>query len=213
MKKILSVAILSVLIFSTFTGCKKGSNDSFSLLSRKARITGVWNLTNADYEEKDVNSGDTEITSFSFDGANMTETVNGDGQTYKYSEKLTIDKDGTFKVVTEEEIDYWDNTNLQMAKGIREETMEGVWYFLDGNDALDVKNKERVEFLIEKFRQIDPDGDTFEYELSGKSNNWINIFLLDRLAKDEIVTLFDFIQTMGGDSFSKTGTKTYTKEK
>ncbi len=142
----------------------------------------------------------------------MTETLNGEGTTYKYSEKLTIEKDGTFKAVTEEEVEYWDNTNLQWAKGMSTETIEGVWFFLEGNDALDVKDKERVEFLVEKYKQVDSDGDTFEYEISGRSNSWTNLFLLDRLANDEIVVLFDYLQTMGGDSFSRTGTKTYTKE-
>ncbi len=212
MKKVLVFSLITVLIASTFAGCKKGENDPFSLLSRKARITGVWNLTSADYEEKDVNDGNTDVTSFSYDGENMTETTDGNGQTYKYSEELTIEKDGTFKTVTETEVEYWDNTNLQWTKGIRTETTEGVWYFLDGNDNLGVEKKERVEFLIEKYRQVDPDGDTFEYEMSGRSNSWVNIFLLDRLANDEIVTLFDFTQSWGGDSFTRSGTMTYTKE-
>jgi len=48
--------------------------------------------------------------------------------------------------------------------------------------------------------------------MSGRSNAFVNIILLDKLANDELVTLFDYIQTFGGDSYSKAGTMTYTKE-
>lgn len=212
MKRIISLTIISVLLLSTFAGCKKGENDPFSLLSRTARITGVWNLTSADYDITNVDDGGTEIETYTYDGTQMTMTVDGNGETYNYSEKITIDKDGTFTVVTEEDDDYFDMTDLVWKTGLEVETLEGVWYFLEGNDALDVKNKERVEFLVEKYKNVKPNGDTYEYEMAGLSNAFVNIILLDRLANDELVTLFDFIQTFGGDSYSKAGTMTYTKE-
>jgi len=212
MKKILSLSMISLLIASLFVGCKKGDNDPFSLLSRKARITGIWNLTSADYQEKDVDDDETDITNYTYDGTNMTETTDGEGETYAYSEKITINKDGTFKIVTEMAKKYFDSGSLTWKTGTQTETTEGVWYFLDGNKDLDVKNKERVEFLVEKYKKVDPDGDTFEYEMSGASNTFVNIILLDRLTNKEIVTMFDYIQSFGGDSFSKSGTMTYTKE-
>ena len=212
MKKLISLTIISAMVLSTFVGCKKGENDPFSLLSRTARITGVWNLTAADYNVTDVDDGDTDIESYTYNGTQMTMTEDGNGETYNYSEKITIDKDGTFVTITEEEIDYFDFNTLQTETGIRTETIEGVWYFLDGNKDLEVKNKERVEFLVEKFKQVDPDGDTYEYEMAGLSNAFVNIILLDKLANDELVTLFDYIQTFGGDSNSKAGTMTYSKE-
>ena len=212
MKKLLSYGILTLLITSLFVSCKKGENDPFSLLSRKARITGVWNLTSADYQEKEVDDGDTDITSYTYDGNKMTKTVDGTGETYTYSEKITINKDGTFEMVTEEEAEYYDFNTLSWKTGTETETVSGVWYFLDENKDLDVKNKERVEFLIEKYKNVDADGDTYEYEVSGASNNYVNIILLDKLANDEMVTMFDYIASWGGDTFSRTGTKTYTKE-
>lgn len=213
MKKIISLGFVVLLIASSFVGCKKGENDPFmSLLSRKARLTGIWNLTNADYEEKDVNDNGTDITSYSYDGSDMTETTDGSGDTYAYSEKITIDKNGTFEMVTSREKEYFDTGSLTWKTGTETETYSGVWYFLDKSKDLDVKNKERVEFLIEKYKKVKANGDTYEYEMSGASNTFVNIFLLDRLANKELVTLFDYIQTAGGDSYSMSGTKTYTKE-
>jgi len=210
MKKVLSLGMIALLIASSFIGCKKGDNDPLSLLSRKARLTGIWDLTSADYEEKDIDDSGTDITSYSYDGTNMTETTDGNGETYAYTEKITIEKDGTFTTVTEKEKEYYDGLNQKI--GTETETLTGVWYFLDGNKDLDVKNKERVEFLVEKYKRVKPNGDTFEYEISGASNAFVNIILLDRLANKEIVTMFDYIYTLGGDSSSKSGTMTYTKE-
>ncbi len=212
MKKSISLSLITLLIASFFAGCKKGDNDPFSLLSRKARITGVWNLTSADYEEKDVDDNGTDITSYTYDGTNMTKTIDGSGETYAYSEKITINKDGTFTNVTKKDKRYFDSGDLTWKTGTQTETLDGVWYFLSGNKDLDVKNKERVEFLVEKYKKVDPNGDTFEYEMSGASNAFVNILLLDRLANKEIITQFDYTQTLGGDSYSKSGTMTYTKE-
>ena len=60
---------------------------------------------------------------------------------------------------------------------------------------LDVKNKERVEFLVEGYTYdyADPDWDTYTESYAGKSNAFVYILVLDRLANKKIVALFDYI--------------------
>lgn len=211
MKKLLGLTLITMLIFAS-AGCKKGENDPFSLLTRKARITGVWNLTSADYKTVDIDDGTTETKNYAYDGTKLTVTVDGEGETIDYSELLTIEKDGTFKMVIDQATEYFDSGSFEWKTGISTETTEGVWYFLEGNDNLDVKNKERVEFLTENYKRVEPDGDTYEYSMSGKTNTFVTIILLNRLANDEIISSFDYTQTHGDDSYSKTGTMTYSKQ-
>lgn len=213
MRKTISLGLVLLIFASVFVGCKKGENDPFmSLLSRKARLTGVWNLTSADYDYTTVNGSNTTVYGYSYDGTQMTRTVDGTGTTYDYSEEITIEKDGTFKVVTKEEEDYWDDVAQEMKTGTNTETVSGLWYFVDGNKELDVKNKERVEFLMTDYKEVDPDGDTYECEYSGKSNPNVMIMLLDRLANKEITMLYDEEYSVGGDGNTKSGTMDYIRE-
>jgi len=213
MKKTINYLMAIALVSTVFIGCKKGENDPFlSFLSRTARITGVWNLSSADYEEVDTEDGESTTTSYSFENGSMTETTDGYGETYAYSEKVTIEKDGTFKVEVIEEVEWWSLETLQNETGNYQHIREGVWYFLEGNTNLDVKDKERVEFLIEKEKMIYPWGDTYETDYSGKSNSYVQILLLDKLANKEIVTLYDSERSEGSDSEVKSGSSTYTRE-
>jgi hypothetical protein len=213
MKKAINYLMAIALIATVFIGCKKGENDPFlSLLSRTARITGVWNLSSADYQIVETEDAESTTTSYSFENGSMTETVDGYGKTYAYSQKVTIEKDGTFKIEVLEEIEWWNPGTFENEKGNDEYILEGVWYFLDGNNALDVKDKERVEFLIEKEKLIRPWGDTFETDYSGKANSYVQIFLLDKLANKEIVTLYDSEKTEGTYSEVQSGSSTYTGE-
>jgi len=208
MKKLVTISILAIFVFSTFIGCKKGANDPFSLSSRKARIVGEWELSEADYKNV-YNDGS---QNYDFNGSMMTilQVSNGetDTYTYTYSETVKINKDGTF----ESEITkiYPDNG------GTYHEEVEGLWYFLDGNDELEVKNKERVEFLaLKSTRTYTSDGSTNTYfdEYDGKSNSNVFILLLDKLAKDQLITLFDYeTRDEDGDFYSVEGSKTYEKQ-
>ena len=214
MKKTIHYLMAIALIATIFVGCKKGENDPFlSLLSRTARITGVWNLSSADYDH--IYTGDGDGTySYSFDGTQMTRTYDGDGITYDYSEKVTIEKDGTFKIEIEEEDLFW-NYNFesgQYESGVWKTTIEGVWYFLEGNSDLEVKDKERVEFLVENYKEVNPDGETEEISFSGKSNSYDQLILLDKLANKEMVSLYDYEESAGSETYRETGTSTYTRE-
>ncbi|MCF6367199.1 MAG: RHS repeat protein [Bacteroidales bacterium] len=214
MKTIKSIGLIFLILATSIIGCKKGENDpGLSLLSRKARLSGEWNLSSAEFEFKKTDPDGTTVTSYSYDGANMTETTDGEGKTYVYSEKVTIDKDGTFTIVIEKEITYSQNQT-----GINKTTLEGYWYFIDGIKNTDIKNKERVEFFIQKYTNIHPSGDTEIIESSGsipiieeRGFSGIEILLLDRLAKKEMTTLYDSEVIIDGETRTYTGIKDYTQ--
>lgn len=210
-KKILTVGLAIIMFASIFMGCKKGENDPMSLSSRKARISGEWILSEADYTNIDSYDGDSDTYIYSYDGTNMTATYDGDGNTYAYSEEVTIEKDGTYKQVTSREVTYWDNQGVEK-KGTNKTTIEGFWYFVDGNKELEVKNKERVEFMVTKQTVISYDGETTVYNYSGKTNDATYTLLLDKLAKSEMIILFDESDIYGDYSYSQSGTKTYIQE-
>lgn len=214
-KKLFVFGMVAIMLATVFVGCKKGENDpTLSLLSRKARISGIWELTSASYTEiEDDNKGEITTTVYTYDGSNLTETVNGDGVTYPFSEKITIDKEGTFKMETTESHTYedWNGDSYTV---LTNNTTDGVWYFVGGNSELDVKNKERVEFLVQSTTySSSTGGDSYSstQTYSGKSNVYNHLLLLDKLAKKELVTLFDFEYSDGEDTESVSGTKTYTK--
>ena len=207
MRKAISLGLIVLFFASVFVGCKKGENDSMSLLSRKARITGEWELIEADYTERDQNGTDT----YDYNGSSMTHTYSGGSMIYTLSETAIINKDGTFEMEEKRVYgdDYYYNTyNMKV---------EGIWYFLDGSKELEVKDKERVEFVIlkETLNGTYTGGGSFssfdDYE--GKSNSNVMILLLDRLANKELVTLFDYEwRDDDGHLFATEGTKTYEKQ-
>jgi len=209
-KKNLTLGLAIILFATVFMGCKKGENDPMSLATRKARLTGEWVLSEASYVNSNSYDGVTATSNYSYDGANMTSTYNGDGTTYAYTEKITIEKDGTFKSVTTKVGTYY-GSSYEEKTGTSTTTTEGVWYFIDGNKELDVKDKERVEFMITKKTEINYNGDTEVVTYTGKSNSMTNTILLDRLASKEMITLFDSSKT-SNYSDSQSGTKTYIQE-
>ncbi len=213
MKKFLSLSIIALLLASSFTACKKGENDPFSLRSRKARLTGVWELKSADYKITYVENGNTDVTTYSYDGTTMTRTTDGDGTAYTYSETIEIKKDGTFSSDILNEGRYFNTDTYEWETGMQKEMMSGVWYFLEGNKELGVKNKEKVQFLIEKYKKIAPDGSVSEQTYEGIGEQNIQTILLDRLSNKELISLLDNSYVMGGDYEETKGTKTYEKKK
>ncbi len=215
-KKIFTFSLVAVMLATVFVGCKKGENDpALTLLSRKARISGVWNLSSANY---DLNYGGT-ITVYSFDGSEMTISGGGDTEKKSWSEKMTINKDGTFSLEKTHDYEYWDHSDLEYKTGTYKYTAEGVWYFVAGNKEIDVKNKERVAFQIEKETTSYPSSEgtvSTTNTYTGGSNQYVELLLLDKLANDELISKFDCTYNYGDDPDdvqTKSGTATYTKEK
>ncbi len=122
-------ALVAVLSLAFLAACKKGENDPFlSLKSRNARITGTWKLKSAEITNSNVYGGTTQSLSTSFDGTNMTETLDsGESDTYSYSQTVEINKDGTYKMTLVED-------------GITSD-YQGNWWWIDSN-----KKKVRIAF-------------------------------------------------------------------
>lgn len=139
------IALAAVTISAlAFTGCKKGEGDPFlSLSSRKARLAGEWKTTKGE-------GGRT----YTFASQNFTETMTYDGTTQttitttsagsstntdKYTQEMTFEKDGTFKIV---------NTDNNSSTAVVE-TMSGAWNFTGGVG--EAKNKSQVVLYVESW--------------------------------------------------------------
>lgn len=203
-KKLFAFGLIAIMLATVFVGCKKGENDpALSLLSRKARLTGVWNLESANYT---VKNGNDNVSIFTYDGATslMTEDYDYYGidgtDTYTYSRVLTIGKDDTFSDL-ETTID--GNTTTS--------TKTGYWYFAPGISDLDIKNKERVVFQTVESTQVNNNTRFDKY--IGKSNENASIILLDQLSNKQITILYDYTHT-DEDGFvsSIVGTVVFTQE-
>ncbi len=205
-RKTINYLLAAALIAGVFGGCKKGENDPFmSLLSRTARISGEWELTEAEWTK----NGDGDIYSYDFSGSTLTITGSDRSDRVTYSESATINKDGTFE--SEESWVLPDGGGSQLYQ------REGLWYFLEGSKELDVKDKERIEFLVTKetLTYHDYDGSTYTYfnEFEGRSNSSVMILLLDRLTNKEMVSLYDYTyRDLDGYIYSESGTKTYKQK-
>ena len=204
MKK-LNLLLAVVIIVASLSGCKKGPDDpTLSLLSRKARLTGDWTLKTADYSVTYDNgvytynySSDDNIMTKKYDGewTNWTDT-------YVYSKKIMINKDGTFKI-TETITDNGTETTIT----------EGYWFFAPKNKDLDVKNKERVVFEVSKITNIDDDGDKTYTNYSGTNND--NLFTIDlsELRNKEITFDLDYVKTDEDGLVKRVkGTEVYIQE-
>lgn len=114
---------LGIAMISAFQGCKKGEEDPFmSLRTRKARLSGEWNVTA--HEEKSFENG---VLTYSSTLSNGKMTDN-DGNSETYTETVTFEKDNTYEMVTVED---GETT-----------TDKGNWSFLGKNKEADVKKKE-----------------------------------------------------------------------
>lgn len=126
------------------SSCKKGDNDPFlSLKSRNARITGVWELTNSDYESKTEQTysdgcRETYKRDDSFDGTVVTQYSSSSYSCYGgyfsegtettiYSRTLEIMKDGKYKISITTDNDVYEST--------------GDWWWINSK-----KKKVRIAF-------------------------------------------------------------------
>lgn len=161
------IAIALVLFFSILFSfsCKKGENDPLiSLRTRKARITGGWNLSTGTYSYKSPGIYDTEID---YADSKANEYVNGSfNQTYDYTVKFTIRKDFTYeRIITE---NGYSKTEI------------GDWFFAKKSKNLDLKNKEAIILSISS---VTSSGVTTSYT----GVNADELLLIDRLKNDEVV--------------------------
>ncbi len=203
MKKLqlLSTIFISIIILST-TSCKKGENDpSFSLKTRKARVTAEWKLTSGQILLETIDGSEYSSSEITYDGST---TTYGTTSTL-YSEILKIERDGTFtKIITEGETESSKITT----------TTTGVWYFISGSKAQDYKNKERVAFET-LTTKTESEGQTTSETFTGTQE--ASIMVLDKLTRTEIIMKIDnsFDNNQTGENKYRetyTGTLTYSKQ-
>jgi hypothetical protein len=196
MKKIknaLLIILVIVFIIPAFQGCKKGENDPFiSLLSRKARLTGEWNLTKADLSETNNGTTQTHI----YDGTNWTNTYGSAPSIQQGSEEATFDKDGTYKITIITVYSTYTDTD----------TDEGNWTFGRRNTESDYKNKECI--ILETTKTTSTGGGTNTYE---GANCPINVKVIDELKNKELIVKIEGSYANGSTS-TQEGTKTYEKK-
>jgi hypothetical protein len=185
-KKIFYFALIAIIIagMSTVTSCKKGENDPFlSLRSRKARITGEWKLSQgtitSSFTSGSLSGSSTQIYTGS--------TCTSDGNTYSYSENLTIKKDGTYEVVIVDDGFVY--------------TVKGLWFFAGKIKDLDIKNKEAVVFSEQQYNESG-------YSETYKGLYGGDVMIIDQLKNKEIIFKGSF--SYAGASGS-TGTDTYDR--
>jgi hypothetical protein len=194
------------------SGCKKGENDpSISLRSRTARLAGEWNLSAEDYKESSISDNSSTTETVTYDGSILTtvtvrkykdwtgkDTTVTNTETDSYTEKLTINKDGSF--------------TREIIYGSTRTNYEGNWMWMKGNSEQELKNKQAIILSTTKYTYVDGDGNTSYHNESGKSN-FSNMIVIDRLANKEMVFLYD-TKYSDDDGFSSTesGTATYTQK-
>lgn len=174
--------VLSMLIVlgvsTTFTGCKKGENDPFlSLKSRKARISGEWTLVSGS-ETSTYNSGGVAGSS----STTYTETSYiSNGTSYPYSEKMTIEKDGTYEIEVIDDGDFY--------------TITGNWFFAGAIKDLDLKNKEAIVFSSQQYSEPGY-SETYDGFYAGE------VYIIDQLKNKELVFKGEYTTT--GSGFTST---------
>ncbi len=164
-KKIISFVFSTLIVLgvTTLTSCKKGENDPFlSLKSRKARISGEWKLVSGSETSSYSSSSFTSSSA-----ATYTETSYiSNGSTYAYSEKMTINKDGTYKIEVTYDGDFY--------------TIKGDWFFAGAVKDLDLKNKEAIVFSTQEYS--DPSySETYNGFYSGE------VYIIDQLKNKEMI--------------------------
>ncbi len=168
------------LAFSAFasTGClKKGEGDPFlSLSSRKARLAGEWKVTKGEGGRTYTFASQNFTETMTYDGSQeVTVTTVGSGSstnTDKYTQEMTFEKDGTFKIV---------NTDNNGSSAVVE-TMTGVWNFTAGVG--EAKSKTMVVLYIESWTQGSNPAETYT-----GSNRPTMMFELYQLKGKEIIMI------------------------
>lgn len=205
MKKVLLLALSTLLLAGSFTSCKKGENDpAVSLASRKARVSGEWTVTKEESKTTETNGGTfgfSETTVSVYDGTTKTTTIShtpnsGNDETTTdvmiYTHSLTIEKDGTYKET--------------YANGSDIVTYEGTWMFLGKSKADKLKKKEAIMFTLRT-----------ETATSGSSTSITNIknlsgtvLMIDQLKSKEMITIIDESYSDDNNSSTELTTTTYT---
>jgi len=186
MKKVKIALLMLLAAILVLPACKKGENDPFlSLKSRKARLVGEWELKEGTQTQT---SGSTTVT-YTYNGSTCSYSFSGQSASVAYTEKITIDKDGTYEKVVNMDGDI--------------STEKGAWYFGGKNKELELKGGESVVCICTSYTTANG---TSTYE--GGSCPTYTV-LIDELKNKEMITLVDGTSVSGGSTTTTTGTMTY----
>lgn len=168
-KRHLSLVLLGMIIVLPLltTSCfKKGEEDPFfSIYTRKARVTGEWNITNMESIIKRTYQNDVQtLTTTLVSDLNWSQTIEilGTDSVVEYEgnvidgrNKVIFDKDGNIKEIYEYEYivekPIGDDAGVLRTNYRISTEITGTWNFLNNID--DYKNKERLAIVIEESKE------------------------------------------------------------
>lgn len=187
MKKIITLTAISFGLLLGLPACKKGENDPFfSTKSRKARLTGEWQLESS--EATETYNGEVVSTS-KLENGTFTEIEGTDTISYEQEVTLKFEKDGSFVRTIKENYDDYEIDNVH----------KGIWNFLDKNEPLDMKDEECISLAFkESVRSAYQNGTLYStytetYDVLDKVIRYI-----DRLSNKEL-HLIDKETSIGDD--------------
>jgi len=198
MKKFYLLFAITLLTVTAFESCKKGENDpALSLLSRKTRLVGNWELINGTVSIIYSDGGSRIIT---YNGSERTTLTDGSTSvTTAYYRTFSIYKDGTFSRSITDDDDIFSS--------------EGAWYFCPKNKELDLKSKEAVAFSTTKQYYSLDGGPQHEITMGGThAVAYPEVMQIDRLTNKELVILVDESYGTESGSYTSTGTLTFKKK-
>ncbi|MEW6468733.1 MAG: hypothetical protein AB1458_07400 [Bacteroidota bacterium] len=188
-------ALAVIGLTAVLASCKKGEGDPFlSVHSRKARVTGEWKMAKGQSENTYTSSGNTTVTTTTYDGSNMTQSVVVNSgtpvtSTATYTQNMTIDKDGTFSMT---EVDDGVTT-----------TVTGRWNFTSGVGKSS-KNRERI---ILYYENINSGGNSTVF-----TGNVVPVVMeIYSLKSKEMVLQFNYSNTDANSTDTTTQEWTYTQ--
>ena len=199
MNNSIKLAALALVIAATsFSGCKKGTDDPFlSLKSRKSRVAGDWKASAGTGTMVDGSSSTT--TTWTFTDPNLVTTVGTfPAVTETYSFTLSIMTDGTYKSVETTTIP----SNTQTV------TEEGFWNFTGriGED----KNKDHL--VLKAKSQITQNSSTSSittYTWTGDDMP-SSVWYLQELKSKEMIVSWDGSSTSGSPASTDTDKGSWT---
>ena len=189
MKKSFPILFVILLLGITFSSCRKGENDPlFSLLSRKSRLSGEWQL----YSGSITTEQNGNFISTSYNGTTATTS----SSRYPYSEVISIDRDGSFEWLTN------DNGNTH--------DMKGYWSFGKRSKGMELKNKESVLFRITSETTI-ISGITYTDLYTGDKCP-VLVINIDELRNKKMVMIVNGTDAQSSNTSSVNGTMTFKQK-
>jgi hypothetical protein len=197
-KRLLLMLFSLYILLINFTSCKKGENDpAISLRSRKARLVGDWKLKEG-IETITYSTGEVETSTYNGSVKVLVKTGEPT-ETTVYNAEINFRKDGYYTMTTT------DDDELRV--------IDGNWYFGTKNKNLDVKNKETLYLITEKYTYSNSGGTPHVIEMTGTyALSFPTVWQIDRLSNKELVILTDFTYSTSSGIATGTGTKTYIQD-